>query len=201
MRESQVRMRKPILILFGIAALVILALLARGGRVHAQDSVNDSKAKEPAAEAEKRKEAREDREPRARIVAGPVETVRVYRLPIGPWTWVFTMPESVDLPDIADRFRGFFGMFAILGVASFLSENRAAISRRVVLWGLALAVGFRAPGVTCAGRHSGAQTGGRGDQGDPRLRPRRGGVCLRPRDGQSAGAVGICLRSCVSCRP
>jgi CNT family concentrative nucleoside transporter len=81
-------------------------------------------------------------EARVRVVAGPVETVRIYRLPIGPWSWEITVPESVDLPDIADRLRGFFGMLAILGVASFLSDNREAISRRVVLWGLALQWGF-----------------------------------------------------------
>ena len=77
-----------------------------------------------------------------RVVAGPVEAVRIYRLPIGPWSWDITVPESVDLPDIADRVRGFFGMLAILGVAAFLSDNREAISRRVVLWGLALQWGF-----------------------------------------------------------
>jgi concentrative nucleoside transporter, CNT family len=77
-----------------------------------------------------------------RVVAGPVEAVRVYRLPIGPWSWDVTVPESVDLPDIADRIRGFFGMLAILGVAAFLSDNRQAISRRVVFWGLALQWGF-----------------------------------------------------------
>ena len=68
--------------------------------------------------------------------------MRVYRFPIGPWSWDVTVPESIDLPDIADRVRGFFGMLAILGVAAFLSDNRQAISRRVVLWGLALQWGF-----------------------------------------------------------
>ena len=38
------------------------------------------------------------------------------------------MPESLDLFDLADRIRGFVGMFAILGVAVFLSDNRRAIS-------------------------------------------------------------------------
>jgi CNT family concentrative nucleoside transporter len=73
-----------------------------------------------------------------RVSAGPVEAVRLYRFPIGPWSWDVSVPESVDLPDIVDRFRGFLGMLAILGVAAFLSDNRQAISRRVVLWGLAL---------------------------------------------------------------
>ena len=68
--------------------------------------------------------------------------MRVYRFPIGPWSWDVTVPESVDLPDIADRVRGFFGMLVILGVAVFLSDNRQAISRRVVFWGLALQWGF-----------------------------------------------------------
>src|SRR5262249_15779636 len=41
-----------------------------------------------------------------------------------------------------DRIRGLFGMFAILGTAVFLSDNRQAISRRLVFWGLALQWGF-----------------------------------------------------------
>ena len=80
--------------------------------------------------------------PSVRVSAGPVEAVRVYRFPIGPWSWDITVPESVDLPDIADRVRGFFGMLLILGVAAYLSDHREAISRRVVLWGLALQWGF-----------------------------------------------------------
>ncbi len=58
-------------------------------------------------------------EPGARVVAGPVEAMRVYRLPLGPWSWEITVPESIDLPDIADRIRGFFGMLVILGVAAY----------------------------------------------------------------------------------
>ncbi|MDB5353257.1 MAG: nupX [Planctomycetota bacterium] len=41
-----------------------------------------------------------------------------------------------------DRFRGFLGIAAILGLAFLLSENRRAISKRVVFWGLALQWGF-----------------------------------------------------------
>ena len=48
-----------------------------------------------------------------------------------------------SLPDL-DRFRPFLGMFAIFGVAYLLSENRRAISRRVVFWGWGLQWGFAA---------------------------------------------------------
>src|SRR4051812_33580478 len=41
-----------------------------------------------------------------------------------------------------DRLRGLLGIVVILGVAVLLSENRRAISRRVVFWGLALQWGF-----------------------------------------------------------
>ena len=41
-----------------------------------------------------------------------------------------------------DRFRGFLGIVAILGLAFALSNNRRAISRRVVFWGLALQWAF-----------------------------------------------------------
>ncbi len=69
---------------------------------------------------------------------GPVEIRRGYQVTLGPWTWQFSTPESVDLHDIADRARSVLGMAALLAVAVFLSENRRAISGRVVFWGLAL---------------------------------------------------------------
>ena len=62
------------------------------------------------------------------------------------------MPEWLDVLDVTDRLRGFVGMFAILATAVFLSDNRRAISRRVVFWGLALQWGFAASGVASAGR-------------------------------------------------
>jgi CNT family concentrative nucleoside transporter len=80
--------------------------------------------------------------PRPKVTASPVETRRVYEISLGPWTRQFSVPESVDLVDIADRVRGLFGMLAILGVAAFLSDNRRAISGRVVFWGLVLQWGF-----------------------------------------------------------
>jgi len=75
---------------------------------------------------------------KAAAAARPGEGRQTYQVPLGPWIWEFSLPESVDLDDIADRVRGFFGMIAILGVAVFLSENRRAISRRVVFWGITL---------------------------------------------------------------
>ncbi len=71
-----------------------------------------------------------------------MEVRRGYQVTLGPWTWQFSAPESIDLFDIADRVRSVFGMLAILGVAVFLSDNRRAISRRVVFWGLILQWGF-----------------------------------------------------------
>jgi CNT family concentrative nucleoside transporter len=136
-------MRKSIFPRIGIA---VLGFVAFAGHVAAQ---TDDKAGNPVAtkariigKAESKSKGQSAPEPKARVIAGPVEAVRVYRVPIGPWSWDVTVPESVDLPDIADRIRGCFGMLAILGVAAFLSDNRQAISRRVVLWGLALQWGF-----------------------------------------------------------
>jgi CNT family concentrative nucleoside transporter len=68
----------------------------------------------------------------------PVEVRREYRISLGPWQGSFSLPESIDLFDLADRARGVVGMFAILGGAIFLSENRRAISGRIVFWGLVL---------------------------------------------------------------
>ena len=52
------------------------------------------------------------------------------------------MKRTLDLFDLIDRIRSFIGMLAILGVAVFLSDDRRAISGRVILWGLALQWGF-----------------------------------------------------------
>jgi CNT family concentrative nucleoside transporter len=73
---------------------------------------------------------------------GPEEARRTYRLSIGPWSQDFSVPESFDFLDMFDRIRGFVGMIMILAVAVFLSDNRRAISRRVVFWGLALQWGL-----------------------------------------------------------
>jgi CNT family concentrative nucleoside transporter len=135
-------MRKLIILRIGIAVLGFVAVTAHACRGDDQPGGTEvKKAQEPGKEKAP-EPGRPDREPRPRIVAGPVETMRVYRLPLGPWSWEISVPDSIDLPDIADRFRGLFGMFAILGVAVFLSDNRQAISRRVVLWGLVLQWGF-----------------------------------------------------------
>ena len=72
----------------------------------------------------------------------PVEVRREYRISLGPWSTTISVPESIDLFDLADRARGLVGIVAILGVAVFLSENRRAISLRVVFWGLILQWGF-----------------------------------------------------------
>ena len=59
-------------------------------------------------------------EPRdqAGIIAGPVETRRVYEVSVGPWTRRFAVPDSIDLLDIADRLRGFFGMLSFWALPS-----------------------------------------------------------------------------------
>jgi concentrative nucleoside transporter, CNT family len=72
----------------------------------------------------------------------PEDGHRSYRVSIGPWSGDFSVPEWLDILDVTDRLRGFVGMFAILAAAVFLSDNRSAISRRVVIWGLALQWGF-----------------------------------------------------------
>ncbi|WP_205678778.1 NupC/NupG family nucleoside CNT transporter [Aquisphaera insulae] len=74
----------------------------------------------------------------AKVEPGPVEVRRGYKLQLGGWSARFSLPESIDLVDLVDRARGFVGMLAILGVAVFLSENRRAISGRIVFWGLIL---------------------------------------------------------------
>ena len=138
-------MHKLIFLRIGIAAL---AVLASSGRVAVAVQADEKVSKPDAAMApdlaktatKAKVQLEPDRSPA--VKTGPAEAMRVYRFPLGPLSWDITVPESIDLADIADRVRGFFGMLLILAVAAFLSDNRAAISRRVVLWGLALQWGF-----------------------------------------------------------
>jgi CNT family concentrative nucleoside transporter len=130
--------------LAGIVVLVLgLVTLTVGITASADNSssARPSSAAAPATDDPPPESSdRTDRAPR--VVAKPVELRRIYQVSLGPWTWRFSAPESLDLLDIADRIRGLFGMLAILGVAVFLSDNRRAISRRVVFWGLVLQWGI-----------------------------------------------------------
>jgi concentrative nucleoside transporter, CNT family len=134
-------MRQMIVSRMGILVLIIAACAGRAGRA---DDVPGRPVAPSADDARKDQKAKEQpaRDTGTRVVARPVEVERAYRLSLGPWSWQFSAPESIDLPDMFDRIRGFFGMLLILGVAAYLSDNRQAISRRIVLWGLGLQWGF-----------------------------------------------------------
>src|SRR6516162_7199487 len=125
-----------------VAALAILGLAP--SIVHSAGSEGRGDAQREASDSQEPDVVKPPTVPRTkpRIVAGPVETRRVYEISVGPWTHRFAVPESVDLLDIADRLRGFIGMLFILGIAVFLSEDRRAISRRVIFWGLLLQWSF-----------------------------------------------------------
>lgn len=72
------------------------------------------------------------------VLQGPITTRKIWEVSIGPWKWKVALPDSIDPFDVADRLRGFVGMFAIIGVAIFLSTDRSAISGRIMFWGIAL---------------------------------------------------------------
>jgi CNT family concentrative nucleoside transporter len=121
----------------GLLALAPGVVLSDGGH-------DDRETRKPAAaskEPERGKRPAQTSE-KPGVIVGPIETRRVYEVSFGPWTHRFAVPDSVDLLDIADRVRGGFGMLFILGVAVFLSDNRSAISGRVVFWGLVLQWAF-----------------------------------------------------------
>jgi CNT family concentrative nucleoside transporter len=129
------------------------------GSAQAKDGARSGKVREPKASAA---DTGKVRAPGQALQVSPrlVEARRVYEIRVGPWAPRISVPESVDLLDVADRVRGFFGMIVILGVAVFLSDDRRAISGRVVFWGIALQwifaiVALRLPaGVTYLG-HAG----------------------------------------------
>jgi CNT family concentrative nucleoside transporter len=54
----------------------------------------------------------------------------------------FRVPEDLQAWAIFDRLRGMIGIVAILAIAYGMSNNRRAISRRVLLWGLLLQWAF-----------------------------------------------------------
>ena len=102
----------------------------------------------PTDESEARPTARAESSP------GRSKSRRVYQVSLGPWSWQFSVPESIDLLDIADRVRGFFGMLAILGVArlSLGQPPRDLAARRLL--GAGPAMGLRPAGPASAGRRS-----------------------------------------------
>ncbi len=129
------------------AGIVVLALGFGALTVGIAESADDQAGAKSSTRSieptgDRPPESSDDTDPTPRIVVKPVELRRIYQVSLGPWSWRFSAPESLDLLDIADRIRGLFGMFAILGVAAFLSDNRRAISMRVVFWGLLLQWGF-----------------------------------------------------------
>jgi CNT family concentrative nucleoside transporter len=143
------RVRIGIIALGLVTTAAAIAVPGAWGGVREEPARKAAGAEAPAAKAARegppaapppRPEARSDRGPK--VLVGPIQTRRLYQIALGPWSWRFSLPETVDLLDIADRIRGLFGMLAILGVAVFLSENRRAISGRVVFWGLALQWAF-----------------------------------------------------------
>ena len=115
----------------------------------------------------------------------------VTRVSLGPWTWRFSAPESLDLFDIADRIRSVFGMLAILGVAVFLSDNRRAISGRVIFWGLALQWAFALLVLRVPAGIKVLQQAGKASNRCPRLRARQGAVRLRRGARRPAGPAGF----------
>lgn len=61
-----------------------------------------------------------------------------YSLELGPLRLKFGGSDGSGLGEWANRLRGLLGMILILGGAVILSENRRAISRRVLFWGVTL---------------------------------------------------------------
>ncbi len=122
--------------------LTVLALLTTTGGLSSAGAgaAGQTEADQPAKPSVKPATTRQaELDPaRAKVRLEPVDVRREYRISLGRWSTTVTVPENVDLIDLADRARGFLGMAAILGAAYFLSENPQSISRRVFFWGLGL---------------------------------------------------------------
>jgi CNT family concentrative nucleoside transporter len=123
----------------GLTVLVLLAA-AGGLRLAHAGAAGPGEADRPANTLVKPARAREaELDPaKAKVRLEPVDARREYRISLGWWSTTVSVPENVDLIDLADRARGLLGMAAILAAACFLSENPRLISRKVVFWGLGL---------------------------------------------------------------
>ena len=126
-----------------LVGLMLLAVLTGAGELHSAGAgtAGQGEGGESAKASTKPVAAARQAEldpARAKVRLEPIDVRREYRISLGWWSATVTVPENVDLIDLADRARGFLGMAAILGAAYFLSENPRAISRRVFFWGLGL---------------------------------------------------------------
>ncbi|AMV39638.1 NupC/NupG family nucleoside CNT transporter [Planctomyces sp. SH-PL62] len=117
------------------AAAVVAVLLVTGGPGRAEEAPPAESA--PSANAAPGFVG-EDRPKADRVRVQAVEVRKGYRLTLGPWSVRFSASRDLDLYDLADRLRGLVGVGLILAIAVYLSEDRRAISRRVVFWGLSL---------------------------------------------------------------
>jgi concentrative nucleoside transporter, CNT family len=128
-----------------VPSLVVLLSLVAPATASAQAAKRDRNDLAQSAEAAPKGSASATKAiPQPGPPADPAEPDgrRTYRVSLGPWSGDLSVPDWLDILDVTDRIRGFVGMFAILATAVFLSDNRRAISRRVVVWGLALQWGF-----------------------------------------------------------
>jgi CNT family concentrative nucleoside transporter len=71
-------------------------------------------------------------------LTGPVIVGREFSFELGGYHASFRVPEDLEAWAVGDRLRGMMGIVAILGLAYLLSNNRRAISRRALFWGLLL---------------------------------------------------------------
>jgi CNT family concentrative nucleoside transporter len=127
-------------IVTAVLLVCILAPASAPGQEPGRDS--DGRRAKPAGKDVTRATTTGEPGDGAGVIAGPVEMRRVYQISIGSWSRQVEVPDWLDLLDVADRVRGFFGMIIILAVAVFLSEDRRAISGRVVFWGVLLQWAF-----------------------------------------------------------
>jgi concentrative nucleoside transporter, CNT family len=72
------------------------------------------------------------------VVRRPIIVRREYQFQMGPLRFNVRLPGDLEARDLMDRGRGAVGIVAILGLAYVLSEDRRAIARRVLSWGLTL---------------------------------------------------------------
>ncbi len=127
-------------VLLALGLIAWVEVFAAAGTAAQEKSTRSDAAGEPEKTVEPA--LKKSDQGHAAVRLKPVEVRREYRISLGPWSTTVSVPESIDLFDLADRARGMVGVVAILGVAVFLSENRRAISGRVVVWGLLLQWGF-----------------------------------------------------------
>ncbi|MHC5541762.1 NupC/NupG family nucleoside CNT transporter, partial [Singulisphaera rosea] len=120
--------------------------LAAPPRIQAKDTAATPARAEPKAttkaEASPKDEEHEGNTDSAEATSKDGVVEEWFQVNVGPWNIAIRMPKDPQSQLTFDRVRGFVGILCVLGLAYALSEDRRAVSWRILFWGLFLQWAF-----------------------------------------------------------